>query len=221
VSAASTPGLVLSAEPRAQLLPPSVKQREKNRAARRRMVMLVVLALVVTGGGVAWGFLRAVQAQVSLVATQQLTAEILEQQGEYADAARMASLVAKSEEAQQVVTATEIQWASIWADVLTYVPEGSSISGVAFQAPAPWETAFGPEGALREPRVAVVTLEISGDSYAGAAQLVADIPTIFGFSDVKIDKTELIDGVYRTTVKLTLTEDAVSGRYTDVEGVDE
>jgi len=215
MTAGSIPGLVLSAEPRAQLLPPSVKQREKNRAARRMMVLLVILTVVVTGAGVAWGVLRAAQAQLSLLASQQLTQQILEQQAEYADAARMASLVTKSEEAQQVVTATEIQWASIWAEVQGYVPEGSRISGVAFQAPAPWETAFVPEDPLREPRVAVVTLEIAGDSYDGAARFVAKIPTIFGFSDVKIDKTELIDGVYRTTVKLTLTADAVSGRYAE------
>jgi type II secretory pathway pseudopilin PulG len=217
MSAASIPGLVLSAEPRAQLLPPSVKQREKNRAARRMMVLLVILAVVVTGAAVAWGVLRAAQAQLSLLASQQLTEQILEQQAEYADAARMASLVTKGEEAQQIVTATEIQWASLWAKLQSYVPEGSRISGVAFQAPAPWETSFVPEGPLREPRVAVVTLEIAGDSYAGAALLVEKIPSLFGFSDVKIDKTELIDGEYRTTVKITLAADAVSGRYADEE----
>jgi hypothetical protein len=221
MNASSTPGLVLSAEPRAQLLPPSVKQREKNRATRRMMVLLVVLAVVVTGGGVAWGLLRAAQAQLSLLATQQLTDQILEQQAEYADAARMASLVTKSEEAQQVVTATEIQWASIWEELKTYVPDDSRISGVAFQAPAPWETTFPPEGPLREPRVAVVTLEIAGDGYGGAARFVEKIPAIFGFSDVKIDRTELIDGVYRTTVKITLTADAVSGRYADEPTTDE
>ena len=217
MSAGSVPGLVLSAEPRAQLLPPSVKEREKNRAARRMMILLIVLAVAVAGAGIVWGFLRAAQAQLSLATTQQLTAQILEQQGEYADAARMASLVKRSEEAQHVVTATEIQWASLFAAVEPLVPEGTVVAGVAFQAPAPWEMPFPAEGPLREPRVAVVTLELAGDTYDGAAEFVAKAPSIFGFSDIKIDNTELKEGRYITTVKLTLAADAVSGRYAPEE----
>ncbi|MGB3911261.1 MAG: hypothetical protein WBL06_12390 [Pseudolysinimonas sp.] len=221
MSAASIPGLVLSAEPRAQLLPPSVKQREKNRAARRMMVLLVIFSVVITGAGVGWGFLRAAQAHLSLLATQQLTAQILEQQAEYADAARMAMLVTQGEEAQQVVTATEIQWASLFARASEYLPEGTRVAGIAFQAPAPWETTFPPEGPLREPRVAVATFELAGVSYDGAAHFVAKIPSIFGFSDVKIDKTEFKDGEYTTTLKVTFDPDALSGRYLTDEPTDQ
>jgi hypothetical protein len=51
VSATVIPGLTLGGEPRVQLLPASVKLREKARATRRLMVMLVVLAMVVAGAG--------------------------------------------------------------------------------------------------------------------------------------------------------------------------
>jgi hypothetical protein len=213
MSATPIPGLVLAAEPRAQLLPPSVKEREKARTMRRRMVMLIVLALVVAAGGIAWGVLRAAQAQLALVAAQQQTDAILAQQGQYADAARLADLAGKSEEAQQVVTSTEVQWASLFAEVQQYLPEGTAITGVAFQAPAPWEPAFPPEGPLREPRVALVTFELTGTDYAGAALFVEQLAGLVGFSDVKIDNTELKEGFYTTTVKLTLTEAALSGRY--------
>jgi hypothetical protein len=213
MSATPTPGLVLAAEPRAQLLPPSVKLREKARAMRRRMVMLIVLALVVAAGGIAWGVLRAAQAQLALAAAQQQTADILAQQDKYADAARLADLAAKSAEAEQVVTSTEVQWAALFVELHRYVPEGTAITGVAFQGPAPWEPAFPPEGPLREPRLALVTLELTGLDYSGAAQFVENLPPLYGFSDVKIDSTEFKDGVYITTVKLTLTQDAVSGRF--------
>lgn len=221
MSASPTPGLVLAAEPRAQLLPPSVKQREKSRAARRRMIMAVVLAVAVVGAAVAWGYLRQVQAQQSLAATQQLTADILAQQGQYAEAAQLAALVTQSEEARKVVTGTEIQWAALLVAIADYVPEDAILSGVAFQAPAPWEPPFVPEDPLREPRVAVVTLEFTGSGYEPAARFVAAIPEIYGFADVKIDRTEYKDGVYTTTVKLTLAADAVSSRFADVATAEE
>jgi hypothetical protein len=167
----------------------------------------------VAAGGIAWGVLRAAQAQLALAAAQQQTADILAQQGQYADAARLADLATKSAEAEQIVTSTEVQWASLFAELQVYVPEGTAITGVAFQAPAPWEPAFPPEGPLREPRLALVTLELTGVDYAGAAQFVENLPAIFAFSDVKIDGTEFKDGFYITTVKLTLTPDAASGRY--------
>ena len=215
MSAGTTPGLVLSAEPRAQFLPASVRQREKNRASRRLMVMLVVVSVVVAAAGVAWGYVRQVQAQLELEASQQRTAEILALQGQFAEAARKADLVAKSEEAQEVVTATEIQWAPLFVAIAGYVPSDTRFAGVGFQAPAPWETPFGPEGPLREPRVAVVTIELAGSSFEPASRFVAAITEIHGFSDVKIDKTEFKDGEYLTTVKLTLRADAVSGRFLD------
>jgi hypothetical protein len=220
MSATPIPGLVLAAEPRAQLLPPSVKEREKARTMRRRMVMLIVLALVVAAGGIAWGVLRAAQAQLALVAAQQQTDAILAQQGQYADAARLADLATKSKEAEQIVTSTEVQWEALFAELLRYVPEDTAITGVAFQGPAPWEPAFPPEGPLREPRLAVVTLELTGLDYAGAAQFVANIPPLYGFSDVKIDSTEFKDGRYITTVKLTLTQDAASGRFASDDPAD-
>lgn len=217
MSATPTPGLVLSAEPRAQLLPPSVKQREKARALRRRMVMLVLLAVVITAGGIAWGFLRAAQAQLSLAAAQQQTVDILAQQAQYAEASRLAAFAQKSEQAQQVVTSTEVRWAPLLAELGRYVPEGTAIGGVAFQAPAPWEPPFAPEGPLREPRIALITLELVGSDYAGAARFVENIPKLYAFSDVKIDSSEFKDGFYITTVKLTLTEDGLRGRFAPAE----
>lgn len=217
MSAISAPGLALSGEPRAQLLPPSVKQRERSRALRRRMVMLVVLAIAVVGLAVAWGYLRQAQAQQSLAAAQQLTAEILAQQGQYADAAGVAAMVAQSEQAQQVVTSTEIQWAPLITAVAAYVPDDVQLSGIALQAPAPWEPPFAPEDPLREPRVAVLTLEFTGSGYEPAARFVSAIPDIYGFADVKIDRTEFKDGLYTTTVKLTLAADAVSGRFAEAD----
>ncbi len=221
MSAVALPGLQLAGEPRAQLLPASVRQREKNRSARRLMVMLIVLSVVIAGAGIAWGFLRQMTAQQALEAAQVRTAEILAQQGEYADAARIAQLVADSEEAQRVATSTEVQWAALVAAIAPYVPADTLWSGIALQAPAPWEPGLVPEGPLRQPRVAVVTLEFSGTTYAPAAVFVEAIPAIYGFSDVKIDKVELKDGLYVTTVKLTLDADALSQRFAeepDAEG---
>jgi hypothetical protein len=213
MTAVAIPGLTLAGEPRAQLLPPSVKAREKARSARRLMVLVIALSLVATVGGIAWAYLQQLQAQQSLEAAQARTAEILAQQQQYAEAARLADLVAKTGQLQKLATSTEVQWLALTYAIAPYIPAELSWTGVAMQAPAPWEPALAPEGDLREPRVAVVTLELTGDSYAPAVVFVESIPALHGFSDVKVDKVELKDGVYTTTVRLTLDVDALSGRF--------
>ena len=110
---ASTPGLVLSGDPRAQLLPPSVKEREKNRAARRLMGLLVVLAVVIAGASTGAGILLVSQAEARLADAQQRTLDLLAQQAEYAEGARVAGLVVATEQARTMVTANEIDWLAL------------------------------------------------------------------------------------------------------------
>ena len=66
MSAGSIPGLTLARDPRVQLLPPSVKERERSRAARGTMGLLVVLAIVVAGAGTGFAFWLASQTEARL-----------------------------------------------------------------------------------------------------------------------------------------------------------
>lgn len=205
--------LALGGEPRVQLLPPSVRERERRHAARRMMVLLVVLAVVVVGGGVAFGFLRAVQAEAALAAAQQQTLDILAQQAEFAQGAQVASLVKQTEAAQRQVTSTEIDWLALLTEISNYIPAGTTLAEVAFVSPAPWEPTLIPEGQLRAERIALVNLTLTGPDYVAPANFITAVRMMPGSADAVITGTTFQDGQYRTAISLALNADVLADRY--------
>jgi len=218
VSGQSLPGLVLGGEPRVQLLPSVVKEREKSRALRRRLALLLVLAMVVTGAGIAWAYFQKTQAEMDLQAANNETVAILAQQAQYADASQLANLLNRAAEAERTVTSTEVLWASAYAAIREHIPDGIRLTGYEFKAPAPWEQPLLPEGPLREERVAELTLEFSGDGYAPVWRFIESIASIHAFSDVKFDSTTFDDGTYTSVVSLTFDAGALSGRFATDSG---
>lgn len=219
MSASNTPGLVLGGEPRVQLLPPSIKQREKNRALRRRLGMLVAFAVVVTVLGIGWAYLQKTQADMELEAANNETTAILAQQQQYAEAAQLANLVSRATEAERAVTSTEVLWQSAFLAIREHIPGGVTLIGYDFLVPAPWEQPLLPEGPIREERSAKLVLELRGDDYAPAATFVERVASIYAFADIKIDSVSYDDGVYVTKVAMTFDADAISGRFAEA-GID-
>lgn len=202
-------------EPRVQLLPPLVKQREKSRRTRRLLAFVVVVSMGVALAGVAFGYLRAAQAEAALAAERLRTEQIQAEQAEYAEAAQKAALVVASEQAQRDVTKNEIDWLELLNKIGAYVPAGAAIDLMAFGSPAPWEPPLVPEGDLRAPRVAVVNLTIGSADYALAAAFVRAIWNMDGVADVVITGTTIDAGRYLTTITLTLDEQVRTGRFLD------
>jgi type II secretory pathway pseudopilin PulG len=202
-------------EPRVQLLPPLVKQRERSRRTRRLLAFVVVVSIGVALAGVAFGYLRAVQAEAALAAERMRTEQIQAEQAEYAEAAQKAALVEASEQAQRQVTANEIDWLDLISEIGAYVPAGAAIDLMAFSAPAPWEPPLVPEGELREPRVAIVNLTIGSADYSLAAAFVREVWNMEGVADVVITGTTIDAGRYLTTITLTLNEQVRADRFLD------
>jgi hypothetical protein len=209
--------LVLGGEPRVQLLPATVKQQEKNRETRQLLMLLVALAVTVVVAGIAFSWFRTLAAEVQLEAAHQRTADLLTEQAEYAEALSVSDFIAASREAQRVATSNEIDWLSLEAEIETFLPAGATVDGVDFQAPAPWEPTLVPEGPLRSERIAVAKITVRSDSYQAAAQFVAGLPKLIGFSDVVITGSAFQNGKYETNVTITLDADARAERFVEDE----
>jgi len=219
VTAASIPGLTLAGEPRVQLLPPSVKEREKSRAARRMMGLLVILAVVVAGAGTGLAFWMTMQAEGRLVQAQALTLDILSQQAEYSEGAQVAGQVTATEQALTALTANEVDWQKLTGDVLAYLPCACVAADIALVGPAPWEPALIPEGPLRPARVAAMTIVLNSASYSSAADFLLAVRTMEGVADAVITDTKLDGGEYATTVVLTFDASVLALRYAPVSDV--
>jgi len=213
VSAASIPGLVLAGEPRVQLLPPSVKEREKTRATRRMMGMLVILTVVVVGAGTGFAFLMTTQTEARLAVAQNQTLQILAQQSEYSAGAQAAAQVAATEGVLQAVTVNEVDWMQLTNDVVGTLPCACSVTEIAVTGPAPWEPALIPEGPLRAARVAAMTLTVESATYASAGDFARAVRGIEGVSDVVITATTLDGGIYATTIVVAFNADVLALRY--------
>lgn len=207
------PRLLLGGEPRVQLLPPTVAAREKVRGAQRMVVLLVVAAVAVAGAMYGLGVYLSASAQAGLESEQGVTQDILKQQANYKAGADAADMVQQLQQAQQVATSLEVDWAPILRTFQASLPAGASMANVTVENQAPWEQALVPEGALRTPRIAVVSLVIASPGPIDVSTMAAAMSDIQGRADVKAQSVQVTGGAWRTTIDLTLDSDALSGRF--------
>jgi Tfp pilus assembly protein PilN len=213
MNARGTKELLLGGEPRVQLLPPIVREKERLRETQHFLVLLVILAGAVAFAGVVFGFFRAAQAQGALAAAHVRTEQILEQQQEYSEVAQISSFVRAGQDAQRLVTGNEFDWVDVINDLAAYLPEGALFNGISVNAPAPWEPPLIAEGPLRAERVGVATLEIASANYLSAALFAEAAKAYEGAADIAITQSLFQDGRYITTVVVTLNPSARSERF--------
>lgn len=201
-------------EPRVQLLPPSVRERERARASMRLGVLLVVLGIVVGGAIVALGFLRQVSTDLALQAANAQTAELLSQRAQYSEATQVASTIANVEETQQTMTSYEIDFAELLGRLQARLGAGMAITQLTATVQAPWGVPLAGEDVLAPPRIANIELSVTsatiGEGTAFRDALV-DLP---GYSSATLLDTAVgTDGTVTTHLTLALATDAVSGRF--------
>jgi hypothetical protein len=207
------PRLLLGGEPRVQLLPPTVAAREKVRGAQRMVVLLVIAAIAIAGAMYGFGLYLSASAQNALTSEQAQTQVILKQQATYKEGADAAGMVAQLQQAQQVATSLEIDWAPILRTFQASLPAGASMASVTIDNQAPWAGALAPEGVMRTPRIAVVSLVIASPGPIDVTRMTAAMSDIPGRADVKAQSVQVDGAEWKTTIDLTLDSDALSGRY--------
>ena len=206
--------LVLGGEPRVDLLPPEVELLKKARAQRRILGLLVVLAIVAVAAAFGLATLRATAAQLGLASAQERTLALIDEQAQYAEAARVTRVLSTIEQTR----AESTQWEIVWADVLDAVSAVTSPSGFASwnaTSRVPWEPELTPSGPLREPRVGTLVFTVVSDLPIDARALMAALGRIEGVVDASLDVRELVPdtGKFQTTITLNLGADALADRF--------
>lgn len=207
--------LVLGAEPRVQLLPQSVRDRERAAQVRRRLAMFVVLALVLVGGAYAFAWMRNDIAKNELLSAQAETTAILADQSTYAEGTRAAALVDGIQVAQTATTANEVLWTPILNDIAAMMPEGTRYSQIVALGQAPWEPALPVEGPLRTSRTASILFSVYSPVVLDAAVVVPQLQGLTGYLDSRFDSSLWVDdeALYQTTIRVMFDREAVSARF--------
>lgn len=205
---------VLGGEPRVQLLPPSVRERERARGAMRLAVLLVVLGMVVGGAIVALGFLRQVSTDLALQAANAQTAQLLTQRAQYAEATEVADTIAGVEETQQAMTSYEIDLAELLGALQGRLAPGMAITQLTATVQAPWGVPLAGEDVLSPPRIANIEISVTSATIDEGTAFRDALATLPGFASATLLETAVgTDGTVTTHLTLALATDAVSGRF--------
>lgn len=206
--------LPLGGEPRVQLLPPSVRARERARASARLAVLLVTLGVVVAGALIALGFLRSLTASLALETANARTQELLAEKAQYVEATRVATTIAHVTETQQAVTSYEIDLAGLLDELGSRLGEGMSLNQVSVAVQPPWGVPLAVEDALAPPRIANLTLAVGSTTIEDATAYRDSLESLPGFASAVLTDTAVsADGAVVTHIKLALATGAVSGRF--------
>lgn len=207
--------LRLGAEPRVDLMPPEVRDKQRGRGIRRLLVIALVGSLVIVGAGYAAATMRATAATAELQQAQAHTSELLAQQLQYAEVTRLEALRERVLDDRALVTAREVLWKETLDPLLRLLPEGASIVAVNVRAPALAEPDLQPAGALREPRVAEVTLVVLTPGIPPVTSWLRALENTPAFADAIPSVVSLDDGGYTTTLTLNVDDEALAQRFGD------
>jgi hypothetical protein len=206
------PTTAFGGEPRAQLLPPSVREREQVRSAQRMAATLIVGAVAVSAALTGFGFFRSVQSLAELGSAQTETQAIVAEQSKYGEATRISTTLTEIAQGQTASTSLEILWAPILRQVAGAAP-GGVLTSVDVQSQAPWEPPLTPAGPLRSSHIASLTLIYSSTGPLDAAALTAALSSVPGYADSVVQSATAQNGTFTTTVSLTLGDGALAQRY--------
>jgi type II secretory pathway pseudopilin PulG len=207
--------LRLGGEPRVDLLPPEVHEREKVRSTRRLLGLLVILAIVAVGAGYGFAIIRSAAASAELQAAQDRTQTLLAEQLEYAEASATAGMVDIALEARTLVLSNEVLWTKLIDEIKRRLPSGATVISATMAAKLPWEPEMEMQGPLRAPRVATVTFVIESPSLLDPPALIRGLSNLEGFADATPDVVTRKDTVFETTITLNLNTDVLNQRFAD------
>jgi len=190
-----TVGLVIGGVPRADLLPPEIKQDEKNRAQRKTLIGVMIAAAVLVLLGYAGATLVATGAQAALEAENDKTATILTQQMEFAEAGSISDQITAVKSARILGMSTESDWSIFLGEFEKSLGDKFAIANVTVVASTPLAGLPPTVIPLEQPHVTEITLEVASQSHAVIPAWLDKVDAMTGVvystnSEVLYDKKE-------------------------------
>lgn len=210
-----TAALAIGAEPRADLLPPEL--REYRKAAKTRgllwMGALLLALVMVAGTGIASVY--AVQAQGNLAAAQSTSSAILAQQKRYISVRSVKDDLSNVEAAQEVGTSTEIDWKKYLTGVQATLPANVVLSSVIVDSASPLAPYVQSTVPLQGSRVATLSFKASSPTLPEVPTWLDSLKSLAGYTDASPGSVTLdtASGVYTVEITMHINEAAFSKRF--------
>ncbi|MET4638624.1 hypothetical protein [Mycetocola sp. 2940] len=201
--------------PRADLLPLEIRREHKGRKTRTNLLwgVVAVVVLVFIGTGASYYF--AFTSQLSLLAAQNRTNELLIEQQKYSEVRVVQDELADVEAAQKVGAGTEIDWKAYIDRVEASLPGGAVLGNVEVEGASPLIDYAQPSAPLQGLRVATLTFSATTETLPDTDAWLVALADLPGFTDANPDSVAIDEetGTYLTLVTMHIGEDAWSERF--------
>lgn len=215
MSAKNTDTVVVGGAPRADLLPPEIRREHTGRKTRRKLLwgVVAVTAVVFLGTGASYYF--ALTSQLSLLAAQDRTNDLLLEQQKYSEVRVIQNELSDVEAAQQVGAGTEIDWKAYLDQIETSLPDGVAIVAVDIEGASPMVDYEQPSAPLQGMRVATLTFGAVTETLPDTDAWLVSLAKLPGFTDANPDSISLDEatGLYTSVITMHIGEDAWSERF--------
>lgn len=209
-SARVAQALTFGAVPRANLLPPEVGMRKKERGRRRGLIVLVSLVLVATVGGVVGSYWLAGQAEQRLADERLVTQDLLNQQLEFGEVLGIQARLNSVDEQRALLESVEVRWQQVVSPYLSIVGGSGIVDSLTLTNNDPFLPPLALADPLRSPRSATVLISVLSPALPDAARWLRAFESIDSYADASIDTVVLDVGEgYLTTVTVNLNDEAL------------
>ncbi len=203
------PQLVIGAAPRIDLMPPEVRQRQKDKSARFGLIMMVVIV----AGGVVVGYLIALLAvgisQSQLASEQQRTETLLTAQQQYAEVPQITSVLEAGADGEAVATSSQIDWGIVVRQIQATMPANLGLIDISAAATSPTVAVPVPVGSSEVPYVAALTISAESATVPDTAEWLRRLRTVTGYAGAWLTTISESSGRYSVSVTLHLDDAAI------------
>lgn len=213
-----TEELIIGGEPRVDLLPPIVKERQRGKVLRRNLGFAVVAVVVLVAAGTGVAFWQAAVSQAQLAAVQQRTTELLAEQAKFVEVRQVQDDVDLSMAARQVGASTEVDWKAYLEEIRDVLPSDVTIDTVDISAASPLVLFEQPDVPLQAARIATIMITMTSPGLPTVPDWLEDMKALPGYADGSPSSITRSDtGAYQVDLTLHINEGAYSNRFADTE----
>lgn len=220
-SRASGPGLGASSLPQVNLLPPEVRAARGLVNVKRWLAIALVIVVVAIGLVYVLAMLARNSAENTLATEQARTAELQTEVAKYDEVPRVLANLARTKDALQLGTSTEIQWKSYLDAITAVLPEGVSIDSFIVSQTTPWMAAVGPQDPLVTPGVANISFTVRATTLPNTAAWLDALDAIPNLSSPTLSMASLTaetgEPYFAITTNVQVDATAVVPRFADPE----
>jgi len=189
---------------------------------RGGIVALAILAVVGVVVATALTLVVAASVQSQLLAAQEETIQILQEQSEFIEVRTVSQEIETLKSAQITGTLTEIDMPELIRAIDATLPAGVLVSTYAIDSGSPIEEFPLPANPLEQPRIATLILTATIPNLDAIQQWVVSLKALTGFADVFVSSVALNQEIntYEAIVTLNLNSELYRDRFAPVDEAD-